>query len=280
MKKILVPTDFSENAKSAFEYALKLADNINATVEVIHIYHPSVQPIEGFIAYPKTEIPEFLEKRMHEFIENCFDKSIEDILLDEGVSYRIEFGFATHSIVEFSKTEEYEMIVMGTTGTTGKAGILEKLFGKVSFYVAQQAVCPVILIPAGVQFEPIKEIIYASEHESADEEILDELQKIVSFFDAKIHLVHVYDEDEKQPEGVGYFLLEKSFHLKAPALKFAMDSVSSDSVAHGLEKFAEEKEMDLMVIVQPKRNFWQRLIHKNRTNEMVMNPQLPIMVMH
>jgi nucleotide-binding universal stress UspA family protein len=280
MKKILVPTDFSENAKSAFEYALKLADNINATVEVIHIYHPSVQPIEGFIAYPKTEIPEFLEKRMHEFIENCFDKSIEDILLDEGVSYRIEFGFATHSIVEFSKTEEYEMIVMGTTGTTGKAGILEKLFGKVSFYVAQQAVCPVILIPAGVQFEPIKEIIYASEHESADEEILDELQKIVSFFDAKIHLVHVYDEDEKQPEGEGYFLLEKSFHLKAPALKFTMDAVTSDSVAHGLEKFAEEKEMDLMVIVQPKRNFWQRLIHKNRTNEMVMNPQLPIMVMH
>jgi nucleotide-binding universal stress UspA family protein len=277
MKKILVPTDFSENAKSAFEYALKLADKIKANVEVVHVYHPSAQPIEGFMVYSDNEIPEYLQARMHKFIESCFDKSIEDILLGERISYRLEFGFATHKIVEFSKTGEYEMVVMGATGTTG---ILEKVFGKISYYVAQQAGCPVILIPAGVQFEPIKEIIYASEYESANEEILDELQKIAKFFDAKIHLVHVYDEDEKQPEGEGYFLLEKSFHLKAPALKFTMDAVTSDSVAHGLEKFAEEKAMDLMVIVQPKRNFWQRLIHKSRTNEIVMNPQLPIMVMH
>lgn len=277
MKKILVPTDFSDNAKSAFEYALKLADKINALVEVVHYYHHSPRKVKGFLEYSDENSQENLRGKMYDFIESCFDNSIEDILLSEMVSYRLELGFATDKIIEFSNSGDYEMIVMGATGATG---MLEKVFGKVSFHVAQNAACPVILIPARVVFKPIEAIMYASEYETADRNILYELQNFAKMFDAKIHLVHVYDKNEKQPEGVGHFLLEKAFQLKAPSLKFKMESVTSDSVAHGLEKFAEEKSMDLMVIVKPKRKFWQRIIHKSQTNKIVMNPQLPIMVMH
>ncbi|MFK8006303.1 MAG: universal stress protein [Saprospiraceae bacterium] len=277
MKKILVPTDFSANAKSSFEYALRLADKINALVEVVHFYHPTVQQVDGFLELSNGKLEESLREKMYDFIESCFDKSIEEILLAEMVAYQLELGFATDKIVEFSKSGEYDLIVMGATGTTG---IFEKVFGKVSSHVAQYAKSSVILIPAGVSFEPIEEIMYASEYESVDGEILFDVEKFAKYFDANVHLVHVYDEDEKQPGGLSHFLLEKAFQIKAPSLKFTMESVTSDSVAHGLEKFAEEKEMDLMVLVKPKRKFWQRLIHKSETNSIIMNPQLPIMVMH
>jgi nucleotide-binding universal stress UspA family protein len=276
MKKILVPTDFSENAKYAFEYALKLAYEIEALVEVVHFYHPT-PPVEGFIMYSDEELREILRRKMYKFIESCFDKPVEDILLEEIVSYQLELGAATDKIVASSKSGEYEMIVIGATGRTG---LFEKVFGKISFYVAQHARCPVILIPAGVRFESIQEIMYARKYEPADEGILYELEKFAKIFDAKVHLVHVYDEDEKQPNGLGHFLLEKVSQLTAPALRFTMESVTSNSVGQGLEKFAEEKKMDLMVLIKPKKNFWQRLVHKSKTNEIVMNPHLPIMVMH
>jgi len=277
MKKILVPTDFSANAKSAFEYALKLADEIHALVEVVHIYHPTAHQVEGVLVYSDDEMQSSLKQKMYEFIESCFDKSIEDILLGEMVAYQLEIGFATDKIVELSKSGEYEMVVMGATGTTG---MFEKIFGKVSFHVAQYAGCPTILIPAGVQYEPIREIMYASEYESTDRNTLNELQVFSKIFDANIHLVHVYDEEEKQPEGFSHFLIEKAFQLKAPSLKFTMDSITSDSVAGGLEKYAEEKSMDLMVLLKPKKKFWQRLLYKSETKGMLMNPQLPIMVLH
>ncbi len=40
MKNILVPTDFSENAASAYLYAIELAKRFNATVTVVHVYQP------------------------------------------------------------------------------------------------------------------------------------------------------------------------------------------------------------------------------------------------
>src|SRR5690606_18432371 len=38
MMKILFPTDFSAAAENAYVYALKLADRLNATVTVLHVY--------------------------------------------------------------------------------------------------------------------------------------------------------------------------------------------------------------------------------------------------
>lgn len=47
MKNILVPTDFSENSKCAFNYALELAEQLNAAITVVHIYHLSVKSISS-----------------------------------------------------------------------------------------------------------------------------------------------------------------------------------------------------------------------------------------
>lgn len=277
MKKILVPTDFSENAKSAFEYALQLAKKIRAQVEVVHVYHLTPHQVEGFLVYSDEELRESLRGKMHRFIEGCFDKSIEDILLGELVGYRLEIGFAADKLVEFSKSGNYDLVIMGATGSTG---MLEKVFGKVSSHVAKKSGCPVILVPAGVVYEPIQDIMYAGEYGSADGGILYDLQNFAKEFDANVHLVHVYDDDQKQAAGERHHLLEKAFQLKAPSLKFTMESVTNKTVAHGLEKFAVENKMDLMVLVKPQRKLWQRLLHQNQTDEIIMNPQIPLMVMH
>lgn len=38
MKKILFPTDFSDNSNNAFVYALKLAEKLQAEVITLHVY--------------------------------------------------------------------------------------------------------------------------------------------------------------------------------------------------------------------------------------------------
>lgn len=277
MKKILLPTDFSENAKSAFEYALKLADEIKASIEVVHVYHVTPQQVEGSLEYSEKELKEILREKMHDFIESCFDKSIKKILKGNKISYQLVLGFATDKIVELSKSGEYDFLVMGATGETG---ILERVLGKVSSHVAKNADCPVFLIPEGIRYEPIQDIMYAGDYGTSDIGILRQLQEFSENFDANIHLVHVYDDEKTQAAGEKYHLLEKAFQRKAPTLKFTMESVMDKSVAHGLGTYAEENGMDLMVLVKPKLKLWQRLIHKSATDEIIMNPKIPLMVMH
>lgn len=277
MKRILVPTDFSDNARSAFLYAVELADRLDATVTVAHCYHPTANQVNDFYISHDSELQELSLKRLNQFVEKSFSETMEEVIVADMVEQKLILGFATDQLVEISKSGEYDMIVMGATGATG---ILEKVFGKVSQYVAKQAACPVLLIPAGVKYREVKDIMYASEYESADGELLLQLSDFSNSLEANVHLVHVYNQDETGPEGLGHFLLEKAFQLKAPSLTFTIESITSDSVAHGLGEYARTKNMDWMVIVKPQRKFWQKLIHTSQTDEIIMNPEIPLMVMH
>lgn len=283
MKKILVPTDFSKNASCAFLYAMELAESLDAMVTVVHIYHPSANHLNEFYIPSDDEIQKASEERLDEFVAENYSKNIEEVVIANMVEQKLIIGFAADTLVEMSKSREYDMIVMGATGSTG---ILEKVFGKVSLYVAQRSACPVLLIPSGggIDFRPIRKLMYASEYESADENVLMQIGDLSNKLNAKIHLVHVYDKTEKLPKNpenhIAHFLLEKAFQLKAPWLQFQMDSITSDTVSHGLEAYAKEHNMDWMILVKPQRRFWQRLLHTSKTNEIIMNPSIPLMVMH
>lgn len=277
MKKILVPTDFSDNARSAFLYAVELANQLDASVTVIHCYHPTANQVNDFLIANDDELEKMSLGRLNSFVENSFPETMEDVIIANMVEQKLVLGFAADQLVEISKNGEYDMIVMGATGATG---ILEKVFGKVSLHVAKHAACPVLLIPEGITFQEVNDIMYASEYESADEELLLQFVDLSKKLDANIHLVHVYDEKETGKEGLGHYLLEKIFQMKAPSLKFTLESITSDSVAHGLEKYAHTKNMDWMVIVKPQRKFWQNLLRTSRTNEIIMKPNIPLMVMH
>ena len=277
MKKILVPTDFSENSRSALLYAIELAKKLDASITLMHCYHPTSNHIINHYFIDIEELNDLCAQRLDFFVENSFSKSMDDVIVADMIEQKLEIGFAADKLVEVSESGDYDMIVMGATGS---AGMLERIFGKVSLYVAQYSKCPVLLIPAGVRYREVKEIMYASEYEMGDGDILLQLGEIADSLSSKIHLVHVYDKDEKEPVGVGHFLLEKMFQKKAPGLNFYMDSISSDTVAHGLEEYARENNMDWMVLVKPHRNLWQRLLHRSRTNEIIMNPEIPLMVMH
>lgn len=277
MKKILVPTDFSENSRSAFLYAVKLAESLGATLTLMHCYHPTANQINDLYFTNTEELENLSAQRLDFFVEKSFADSMDEAILADMVEQKLEVGFAADKLVEISKTGEYDMIVMGATGSTG---VLERIFGKVSLYVAQHAECPVLLIPAGVRFSEVKDIMYASEYESANRDVLLQVGELASNFSSDIHLVHVYDKNKKVPDDFGDFLLEKTFQKKVPELSFSMDSISSDTVAHGLGEYARNNNMDWMVLVKPQHSLWQRLVHKSKTNEILMNPEIPLMVMH
>ena len=277
MKKILVPTDFSENSKCAFNYALELAEQLNASITVVHIYHPSVNHMNEYMIITDNELEAISREQLTEFVKNKRSNSQNEVTVADRVEGKLEVGFAAEKLVNMSKSGEYDMIIMGATGSTG---LLEQVFGKVSLHVAQSSACPVLLIPSGVHFEPIREIMYAIEYELVNEKCLVQLEKLSNKLESNVHLVHVYEDIEKKPNGAKSSLVEKIFQQKVPNLKFTMEAICSDSVVHGLEEYATEKDMDWMVLVKPQRKLWQRLLHTSKANEIIMNPQIPLMVMH
>lgn len=122
IKKILVPTDFSESSTRALEAAVELAKRFESELCIIHVYPPmmSVYP-EGHLA---------INDASHAELIKYLDKSLEGVqqeaekLLGRKVKRDLLPGRDFEEIVGFSRDEGYDLIVIGSHGK----GALSRFF--------------------------------------------------------------------------------------------------------------------------------------------------------
>jgi nucleotide-binding universal stress UspA family protein len=131
--KILVPTDGSDHAKKAVEFACDLASKYKATIYLVHVIPPLV-PIPEVGA----EILGEWELTHQRYAKEIIVQAENDVKKKNIESYQstILKGSPAQEIVEFAKKNKVDMIIMGSHGH-GKAGIL--LLGSVSNKVCNLA---------------------------------------------------------------------------------------------------------------------------------------------
>ncbi len=276
MENILVPTDFSKTSKGAYQYALHLAEYFNSSIKVVHVYHPSYSPgypiganASVLMIEPKREL---MKKFIHQ--EHKGEDSVNTLI---DVSDEIISGFAAEEIIRISKTEEIDLIVMGTTGDNT---ILEKVFGSISSDVSKHARCPILLVPNGAKFKSYRNIAYASNFEKIDSDTMEKIVDFAGRFSAGIHLVDVHENKEAGRYKVTEQLLEQQLNEKLPKLEFKMAEVESSTVWEGLNEYADNNEVDLLVMVTKHRKIWENLLHRSVTRQVAVHSKLPIFILH
>ena len=274
MKKFLVPTDFSNTSRNALHYALQLAKKLEAeAIEIVHVFLPETAGEADFIP-PVAQLMESRKEMLQTFVKESLK---EEEPLPCPITHEVLVGFPGDELAQAS--EDYDMVVMGTTGQTG---FLEKIFGSVSSSVSQRAHCPVLLVPHDAHFQTIRHIIYASNYESADKEMVDKLAEFNSPFKAHVHFVHV-KRHKDIPVGftqVKEEIFRELFKTGEPAFAFDMAEVENDDIVEGLSQYAEELKADLAVMVTRHRSIWQSILHHSQTKRMALATHIPLMVLH
>ena len=278
MKKILVPTDFSSTAHDAYQFALQMANQLGLAVEVLHVYSGVLQPGQKFVLQAGMDREESLESHLKEFISYYPDDFDSPIATDIKVETNIVFAVnVVNKIVRLSKADDIEMIIMGTKG---EHAVINQLIGSTSTAVAQRAKCPVLLIPKDTKLTPFRNILFASNYESRDEEALDQIKSMAEFYSAAVHFVHVANNDETYNENSKKAIFDKMFEGKNPPFAFHMSTVESKSVGRGLTEYALKNDIDLLVLVNRNRDFISNIMQRSITQRMGLYTKLPIMVYH
>jgi universal stress protein A len=140
IKKILFPTDFSEAAEKAFEYALFLADSHNAELIFLHV----VDQLHGFTHYEilsltPMEIVERMVKRAHENLQELVERAKDTA----GATESVREGKTWDVICKTASEQNADIIVMASQGRTG---LSHALIGSVAETVARHASCPVLIV--------------------------------------------------------------------------------------------------------------------------------------
>jgi nucleotide-binding universal stress UspA family protein len=172
LKRICVPTDFSEAADHALHYGATLAEQNGAELHLVHVlqdasaayvhadftasgdqirdyFHKmelaelgpraAQQPAEQ----PDAEVSEYLRAlergTQEEFAKLPVDKWWERVK----VFRTVRFGNAVKEICGYARRHEIDLLVMGTHGRTG---LKRLLVGSVTERVVRVATCPVLVV--------------------------------------------------------------------------------------------------------------------------------------
>ena len=140
IKKLLVPTDFSDCSREAMKYAEMMARLFEAKIILVHVVHVSYSITDTVQVVDHTETLKSIAKPL---LENE-----EQRIQSEGIPVEKELllGVPYRQIIDKANRSHADMIVMGTRGRTG---VEHLLLGSVAEKVVRLAHCPVLTVHTG-----------------------------------------------------------------------------------------------------------------------------------
>lgn len=268
MKKILFPTDCSRAAENALHYALPLAREFNAKIDVLHVYQVPLG-LDGDLP-PEVNLDrieaghKLAQSEMDSFIRSCDRDYLGKIRVVNSTAVARE-------IVKVAEEEKYELIIMGMKG---KHALLEKIMGSVTTHTMKHAPCPVLAIPASASYQPLARIAYATDLGPSDQHAVEQLMAFAGVLGAQLHFVHV----ETTPD-IGD--MEDRVEIDNYPFDYVDFTIlNQPTVWKGLDTYTKQKGIDLLALFAPQRGLWDRLFHVSVTKHMAFNSELPLLVFH
>lgn len=260
MKTLLVPTDFSASAEHATLYAAELAKIIDATVLLLHVYQLPLTMSDFPVMVVSADE---LKKNADIGLERAKDAAQ---MAAPGVRFVTEsrMGDVVQEINEACDKNEVTAIV---TGTKDLSGFERFLVGSTTFSLVKNCSLPLVAVPEAAVITKPSKIALALDLEHLDEVPVEQITNLVTLLGAELQIVHI--------EGDGRKL--EAADLPESLQGIACHSLKEDDVTKGLQHFTNQHNIDALMVLPHKHNFYERLFFKGHTRELINAMPVPVM---
>lgn len=278
-RKILLPTDFSENASQAIKYAVELYKDQKCLFYLLNVFYIKATDIESLIGMePGSALFEATKKNseseLHSLLNDfAFGKEGNPNHSFQTISI---FGEPLQVVKNLVLEKDIELIIMGTRGQTNARS---KIYGSTATDVMEKIrSCPVIVVPQLAKQELPKEIVFPTGFKSPfKKRELDYLIDIAKTTNASIKVLHISEDgilNEKQTKNKevldDYFQdVHHSFHF-----------LSNMAVPAAINCFVESRESDMVAFMNRKHSFFASILNQPLVKGIAFNSKVPILVMH
>jgi hypothetical protein len=168
------------------------------------------------------------------------------------------------------------IIIMGITG----GGILsENIIGSDTIIVARESKIPVIIVPTHATFRPFRKMLLISDFIDIENTVpYLEIKNILEETKSELHILNIGStmQGSFNQGSEECFTFIDIFEPIQPIFHF---EINTDFIK-GINRFAEESEVDIVVVVPKKHGFLDSLFHKSHTKELAFHCHLPLLAVH
>lgn len=242
MKRILVPTDFSDPSFFAIASAASLTSKVDAQLIILHVLD-------------KPEDPDQRSKHLQRIFQ------MPEL---QGVThhYKLVMGDPIDTILK----EQADIIVMGSKGAKG---IKSFFVGTNAEHVAKQADCPVFIVKKKTDLSKMKSIVFPTGMKREDEDVIPEVKALQEMYGAKLHILKAYDDSLVLQRDVEKRLKDYAeFHAFKDYSVSARSGIDESDV---IMDFAEEINADMIALVTHDRQGLARLMGGYISGDVINN---------
>lgn len=273
IKKILVPTDFSETGLLALDHATFMARLFKAHLYLLHV-------VESFeYAYSEYE-PEILLKDM-DSVQDATAEKLEKLAAQLSKQYGINVGTIlgngrpASGIADAVKDNDIDIIVMGTHGAKG---FEEYFIGSNAHKTVNISPCPVITIQVQAKSIGFTNIVMPIDNSPHSRQKVNYVVKLASQYGAKVHILGLLDSKDEVDEKKFEIKLEQVENvIKNAELAFTRKLITGSNIATEAMKYSEKVKADLLVIMTDHESTISGVFLGALAKQIVNHSKIPVM---
>ncbi len=276
MRNILVPTDFSDNATNALEYAIALFKYDISAFFIMHAYQDAIYADAEKVT--RANLPEITNK-----VANQSTAKLETLLayvnkISQNPRHTYHIISSNNVLVDgvdnIVDEQNIDIIVMGTRGFTNNKQIA---FGSHTLQVLKYVQCPVLVIPENYKYTQPKHIVFPTNYLIPyKRRELKLLCEMACPYRAEIDVVYISQSDKlslRQQDNRDFI---KDVLYKNP-LNFK--TIKAKNVANTIQNYIAEKGIDMLVMVNSRHSFLENMLLQSTIDKMSLHLAIPFFVL-
>lgn len=276
MRKILIPTDFSENAFNALKFAVDLMKYELSEFFIMHAFQDDIYADEDLIK------KEGLNNVTRSVSENS-EEQLQDLVIrikDFSPNPRHSFHIisANNVLVDEAETiveeENIDLIIMGTKGRTNDKTIT---FGSHTLQVIKYVPCPVLAIPENYKYTQPKHILFPTNYLIPyKRRELKLLCEMASPYRAVIDMLYISTSEKlslRQKDNQNFIketLCKNKLRFKVEQSKHFINSIY---------QYIKKNHIDMLVMVNTRHSFLEDMIEQSKVDELSLNIDIPFLAL-
>ncbi|WP_107038578.1 universal stress protein [Brumimicrobium mesophilum] len=264
--KVLIPTNFSVEAEYAYLMVNNLSNKANMEITFLHILN----------------VPDTVTLDVNGMINTCgeIDMGFVSIQRDLALQKLAEleaknpevktdliFGHTTTGITQYAEDHNFDLIAMGTKGTSG---FTERFIGSNAQLIARNSNVPVLSLMCDRSELELKDILLVHNFQENEPQKLDLVKSFIQIFDTKLHFLQIAkknEDEENIKESMQLFAKKNQLH------NYEMHIMYDHNIEVGINKFVETHNMDIVCIGTHGKG---GIFHKSPTETLINHLYKPV----
>lgn len=255
---ILIPFNFKENAVNAVDYALSFSEDSQETsITLLYVIQEN-----------QTMTKDEIEGKLSQIVKE-YKAQHANIKL----SYQITSGDLVSETLAFRSKIKADLILMGTKGSASNPELHDSNTSR----LIHQAQCPVIVVPASCKEFKLDHIALAIDKKDIESpDLLSVLLVIARRFDAKIHVLTVYNENdedflkERENESVLEYYFERYYATSS--------ATRSSNIADSILEYQKKQAINMLAIIPQNHSKSRPPSEGKLTQYLALNTDIPLLI--